>query len=68
MYDIVSIDKHILLQLSEFVGTPDYAGMCLFIISVSILFRIDEASIYHDLRHFPIKINNFLFNLRLIFL
>ena len=30
---INSIDKHILLQLSELVGTPDYAGMCLFIIS-----------------------------------
>ena len=31
---INSIDKHILLQLSELVGTPDYAGMCLFIISI----------------------------------
>ena len=29
-----SIGKHILLQLSELVGTPDYAGMCQFIISI----------------------------------
>ena len=33
LLSINSIDKHILLQLSELVGTPDYAGMCLFIIS-----------------------------------